>query len=149
MGQAIISLYRGKLPALIPGGFDWVDVRDVVQGAIQAAKRGRTGERYLLSGTWVTMREMAEIIAQISGIPKPKFTAPFWLARLGIPFIKIYSRLNNTSSLYTGESLSTLKHANKHISSQKAVAALDFQVRPLEETLRDTFAWYKEAGMLV
>lgn len=149
MGKGIISLYQGKLPALVPGGFDWVDVRDVVDGTIKASERGKTGERYLLSGHWISMRQIAEHIEGISGIPKPGFVAPFWLARLGLPVIRTYNKLKGATSLYTNESLSTLQHANRNISHRNATMELDFYPRPNLETLQDTLQWYKEAEMLV
>ena len=149
MGKGIIALYCGTLPALVPGGFDWVDVRDVIHGAIQACHQGISGERYLLSGHWISMKQMAVMIEGISGNSPPKLMAPFWLARLGLPVIHAYNRLNGTADLYTSESLSALEKANKNISHQKASMELDFHPRPLRETLEDTFQWYKQAEMLV
>jgi len=149
MGKGIIALYRGKLPALVPGGFDWVDVRDVVNGAIQACKHGISGERYLLSGNWISMRQLAEIVEAISGNPRPGFIAPFWLARLGLPVLRAYSKFNGTTALYTSESLAALADANRNISNRKAAMVLDFHPRPLQETLEDTLQWFQQAEMLV
>lgn len=149
MGGGLIALYCGKLPALVPGGFDWVDVRDVVHGAIQACQLGTSGERYLLSGHWISIKEIAAMVETISGNSPPKLMAPFWLARLGLPFIHAYSRLNGTASLYTSESLSALEGANRNISHIKAKRALRFHPRPLQETLEDTFQWYQQADLLV
>ena len=50
MGQVLLDLYHRRLPALVDGGFDWVDVRDVVAGALAAADRAPRGARYLLVG---------------------------------------------------------------------------------------------------
>ena len=58
-GAALLSMANGKMPALIDGGFDWVDARDVVQGAMQAEKKAPAGSEYLLSGHWVSMPEIA------------------------------------------------------------------------------------------
>ena len=61
-GQALLRLANGELPALVGGGFDWVDVRDVVQGAISAEGRARTGTKYILSGHWVSLRDLATLV---------------------------------------------------------------------------------------
>jgi dihydroflavonol-4-reductase len=149
MGKGLLALYRGSLPALVPGGFNWVDVRDVVQGAIRACELGDRGERYLLSGTWASLRQLAEMVETISGNPRPKFVSPFWLARLGIPFIRAYASLNGTRALYTSESLAALAGANRNISDQKAVELFKYHPRPLQQTLIDTFQWFRQAELLV
>jgi dihydroflavonol-4-reductase len=149
MGRGLLALYRGSLPALVPGGFNWVDVRDVVHGAIQACTYGRSGERYLLPGTWASLRQLAEMVEAISGNPRPRFTSPFWLARLGIPFIRAYASLNGTRALYTSESLAALEGANRNIRHEKAAKTFKYQPRSLQQTLIDTFQWFRQAEMLV
>ncbi|MCU0370921.1 MAG: NAD-dependent epimerase/dehydratase family protein, partial [Bacteroidales bacterium] len=59
VGTVLIKLYNNSLPALVPGGYNWVDVRDVVQGAMAAMDKGRKGERYILGGKWVSVRDLA------------------------------------------------------------------------------------------
>jgi len=60
----------------------------------------------------------------------------------------LYAKLRNEHPLYTKESLDILKHSPKEISSRKAVNELGYHPRPLEETLRDTFEWYKQEDLL-
>ncbi|MEO6169036.1 MAG: hypothetical protein ABIO46_14985 [Chitinophagales bacterium] len=67
MGQAIIYLWNRKIPALIPGGFDFVDVRDVSKGIIGALYRVRRGECYLLAGKWYSITDIAKVLSRISG----------------------------------------------------------------------------------
>jgi dihydroflavonol-4-reductase len=148
MGRGLLALYNGTLPALVPGGFNWVDVRDVVQGAIQAGQLGETGERYLLSGSWASVRQIAERVETISGKPRPKFISPLWLARLGLPFIRAHASLNGTRALYTAESLNALEGANRNVSCEKAEKHLKYHPRPLQKTLEDTFQWFQEAEIL-
>ncbi|HUT76524.1 MAG TPA: SDR family oxidoreductase [Polyangia bacterium] len=141
MGRVIRMLATGTMPALVGGGFDWVDARDVTAGALAAAERGRTGERYLLSGRWTTFTELARIVATCSGTRLPRFTSPMWLARLGAPFVSAFSRLRGTEPLYTGESLHALRN-HRRISSARASAELDYAPRPLEQTIADTVSWF-------
>jgi len=149
LGRGLIALYHGSLPALVPGGFNWVDVRDVVTGAIRLGEMGKTGERYLLAGTWASLRQLAALVEAISGNHQPRLIAPLWLARIGLPFIKAYASLNGTRALYTSESLAALAGANRNISSEKATQLCGYQTRPLHESLQDTFQWFRQVEMLV
>jgi len=101
LGRALLDMAQHKLPALVTGGYDWVDVRDVVQGAIVAEKKATSGERYILSGHWLSICAIADIIAEITGTPPPRLTFPLWLARLGVPAVAAMSKLTGKSPLYT------------------------------------------------
>ena len=143
LGQAVIKIAKGKLPALIPGGFDWVDVRDVVKGAISAFKTGKTGERYLLSGNWKSFECLAKEINKHTGRKNPIKISSF-IAKIGLPFIYMYSKLTGEIPLYTNESLHILKYSNKDISSQKAENELGYTARPFSETIKDTLEGFKQ-----
>jgi dihydroflavonol-4-reductase len=148
LGRALILMYRGKIPALINGGYDWVDVRDAVKAAIVSVEKGEKGERYILSGHWKNLCELAELTYGISGERYKKMTCSPGLARIGLPFLKLYCRLNSTQPLYTKDSLKILQTAHSHVSCEKARKRLGFNPRPMEETLRDTFDWYKMNGFM-
>lgn len=146
-GEALLAIARRKLPALVTGGFDWVDVRDVVAGAMLAEEKAPTGARYLLSGHWLSMCDIANMIGEIAGVTINKFVCPLWLAHIGAPFIKGMSRLNGKRPLYTSVSLRALK-SNRHISHERASKELGYQPRPFRETLADTLHWFGENGQL-
>ena len=146
-GRALIDMYLGKLPMNVAGGFNWVDVRDVAAGAISAEARGRTGERYLLSGQWASMPTIAALMEQSTGRRGPRLVAPLWLARLGVPFIGAYAKLTRSQPLYTGPSLRALGE-HQECNNAKACRELGFAPRPLEQTIADTFAFYEQAGLL-
>ena len=149
MGQTLLSIGSGKLPALVPGGFDWVDVRDVAQAAVLAAERAPTGAKYLLSGRWASLRELATTVGQVVGVRPPWLTCPIFLARLGVPLTTVWARLRGTRPLYTRFALDTVYHSNRHISHERASRALGYRPRPLEETIRDTLHWFADTGCLV
>ncbi len=144
-GEALLAMAQNRLPALVTGGFDWVDVRDVVAGAMRAEENAPAGARYLLSGHWVSMCDIAATVAEITGIPRRKFVCPLWLARLGAPVVQGISRINGKRPLYTSFSLRTLK-SNRHISHEKASRELGYEPRPFRKTLMDTLRWFKENG---
>jgi dihydroflavonol-4-reductase len=148
LGQALIKIYRNSIPMLVSGGYDFVDVRDVIDGAIQAASKGKKGERYILSGSWLRLKDMSEKIEEITGKKTTKFIAPIFLARAGLPFIKLYSKFTAAQLLYTSESLDNIKFSNKCISNLKARQELGFNPRPIENTLADAFAWFEQHKMV-
>lgn len=148
MGRALIQICKNSLPGLVAGGYDWVDVRDIVSGTVAAIEKGRTGERYLLSGKWLALPDMVKIIAMYYDIKNNWAILPYWLAELGVPFLKAYARMRRVEPLYTAESLNILKHSHRMISCDKARKELGYEPRPLEETLKDTIEWFKNNGYL-
>ena len=148
VGRAIIQICQNKLPGLIRGGYDWVDVRDVVSGTLQAIEKGRTGERYLLSGKWLSLPDLVGIISRYHKIKTKHAILPYWLAELGVPFLKVYAMLRKADPLYTRESLDIIKHSHRMISCDKAKKEFGYQPRPIEITIKDTIEWFKKNSYL-
>lgn len=144
MGEFMKRTYEGTIPGLVPGGYDWVDVRDIVEATINTIDKGRGGERYILSGTWLSVKSFSDMFVDASDKNKYLPVLPLWLAKLGVPFMHIYSKLTKSKPIYTYESLNILQSGNRHISSKKAQLELGFKSRPLEETILDTYEWFKE-----
>lgn len=147
MGQLFLDLYNGKFPILIDAGFDWVDVRDVALGAMLAEKKGRIGERYILSGHYLKIKDLGLVIEKATGRKMPHIALPVWTARIGVPFIKLYSLLIGKRPLLTSGSLTALEDY-RPINNKKAFQELGYEPRPIVETIKDTFDWFKKAGMI-
>ena len=147
MGRVLLDLYHRRLPALVDGGFDWVDVRDVVAGALAAAEHGRTGERYLLSGARKSVRELAALVEELTGVRAPRFVSPMWLARVGAPFATAAARVAGRDPLFTSHSLHALRN-HLDVRHDKAARELGYTSRPLRQTLADVFEWFGEHGDL-
>lgn len=143
-GQMLLDFYRKKIPLLVPGGVDWVDVRDVGDAAVAAIHKGRSGEAYILSGSYASVPDLARLISKITGKPVPKRLAPNWLLRAGIPLVEAYARVTATRPLFTTEALDTLRNGAKLVSSEKARRELGYSARPLEETIADAYAWFEQ-----
>ena len=143
IGTAVVDIYNHKIPSLVPGGYDWVDVRDVVDAAISAIDKARTGEKYLLSGHWHSLQEFSRLIQEHSGRKTVNTVLPMWIARFGLPFITLYSQLSGTKPLYTSESLTIITEGNRMISNTKAREELNFNPRPLTATIEDFLDWLK------
>ncbi len=148
MGTVLLAMGQGKLPALVEGGFDWVDVRDVVAAAITAEEKAPQAAKYLLSGHYAAIGELAALTESITGTPAPRFVAPSWMARTGAPVATAFNQLFRKRPLYTEVSVRALTHCNKKISHQRATCELDYNPRPLRQTLEDTFRWFEQTGQL-
>ncbi len=147
MGVVLLALFRGRMPALIDGGFNWVDVRDVVAGLLAAETRGRTGENYLLPGHQRSLLEMALAAEEVSGVPRPKRVVPMWIARAVTPIGNIVSGRTGNPLWATSESLHALRHSPP-VSGSKARAELGYAPRPFPETIGDTYRWFQDQGLL-
>lgn len=149
VGRVFLDLYHRRLPSLVDGGFDWVDVRDVVAALLTAADpaRGRCGESYLLSGSWHSVAELAAVAAATTGQAAPWLTTPRWLAALGVPLFVGWGRLTGREPLYTFESLHALQ-SNHAMLHEKAEEHLGYAPRPFAQSVHDLYAWHREVGNL-
>jgi dihydroflavonol-4-reductase len=148
LGQAVIAFAQGRIPLLIEGGFDWVDVRDVADVAIRAAQSGHSGARYIIGGRYASMAELARIVCGEVGRNPPRLVCPFALASAFAPFSTAFCALTRRDPLFTSYSLRVLK-GNTRVSHDKAAIELGYRPRALEETIRDTLGWFRTTGRLV
>jgi len=149
MGRALIGLLTGRQPFVIKGGFDFCDSRDVAHAIVNSLTQGAAGERYLLSGKWHSLKDIASMLSGISGKRLHVRVFPPILARIGLPFVRLHGWIGNKEPIYTNEALEAIRWGNKHISCEKAIRDLNYHARPLKETLRDTYQWYQKSGYLV
>jgi dihydroflavonol-4-reductase len=147
-GKMLLDLYKGKIPALPPGGYDWVDNRDVAATACTAMMSGKPGDSYLLSGHYASILDFVRLAGTVTGRPMPKLVLPSWLLKSVVPLLETWGRVAGQPPLFTREALSHLETGHPGISSQKAALELGHQSRPLEVTLRDTFNWFVRNGNL-
>jgi dihydroflavonol-4-reductase len=94
LGRAVVALAKGEFPALVAGGFDWVDVRDVASGAAAAAERAPAGSRYLLGGRTASLVELAGLVCAATGARRPRLVAPTALALAWAPIAAAAARLS-------------------------------------------------------
>jgi len=137
---------RGRLPLAVAGGFDWVDVRDVVDGTVAAAAHGRTGENYLLSGHQRTVVALARLAAGLNGRLGPVAALPAWGAERVAPLGERIGGLWH-SDTFTPASVGTLLD-DPVVDRSKAERELGYGSRPLEDTVRDLIWWFRDRGDL-
>lgn len=145
--QLIIDTATGRLKAGVQGGYDFVDVRDVVAGILSACEHGKAGECYILSGHYILITELLKMVAQATGRKPIKAFLPLWLAKFTAPLSEIYYSLKKQPPLYTKYSLYTLE-SNANFSHAKASRELGYTTRSPKSTIDDTVKWLKEAGRI-
>lgn len=137
--QMVDDYVHGRLPACVRGGYDFVDVRDVAQGCLLAAGKGRRGECYILSNRHYEIREVLELARRICGGRRLPIL-PMWMAKTAAPLFEGIAKLRGDRPLYTGYSLYTLQ-SNDKFSHDKATRELGYLPRDLYETMTDTLKY--------
>ena len=143
MGDVIRGAAQRKPTLYVDGAYDFVDVRDVVNGMIAAYEKGRRGESYILSGHKISVRYLLETVREITGHPFIQMKVPFDLARFAARFTPWYYRRSKAIPRFTPYSLEVLQ-SNCNISHAKATRELDYRPRNLYETIADTVKWFFE-----
>lgn len=143
--QLIKDYIKGKLPACVKGGYDFVDVRDVAAGCLLAAEKGKKGECYILSNKHYEIKDILAIAKTLGGGKKIP-VLPVWMAKMAEPFLRKSAQLKNRRPLYTKYSLHTLT-ANDKFSHEKATKELGYHPRDIKTTIADTLFYIKHAGI--
>jgi dihydroflavonol-4-reductase len=141
-----VKVAQGKFPFYTSGGVSIVSVHDVVAAVLKARESGKCGERYILSGSNITIKELFEEIARIAGVKPPAIHLPNLVVRalgkVGDGLEKIGKKGPvNTENAWT----STLFHWFDHT---KATRELGFNPRPAAEALRESVEWMQQNGYL-
>ncbi len=144
VGELLLELRDRKIPVNVGGGFDFVDVRDVVDGILAAKRLGRTGENYLLSGHRHSLRELAQLASQVTGVKAPRISMPLSRIKALAPLV-LKLTPGDKIPLFTPDSLHALQYSPS-VCHYKASKELGYLPRPFIETIRDTYAWFDGDG---
>lgn len=142
-GKIVVDFLRGKMPAYLDTGLNVVDVRDVAQGHLLAARHGKIGERYILGHCNLSLRAILEQLAEVSGRRAPRVRIPYGIA---------------LAAGYVSEGLATLTRRPPavplvgvrlarypmYFTAQKAVRELGLPQSPIREALRQSVQWFRE-----
>ena len=138
MIRTIRAMAAGKITSAPEGGYDFVDSRDVADGILACAERGRPGECYILSGHYITIRRLIEIVRVIKGEGGRVSVIPHEVARIFAPAAEYFGTvLGNAAPLFTPYSIATLK-TNGNFSHEKATRELGYMPRDIEISVRDS-----------
>ncbi len=143
MGQAIKDIFKKKIAWVLPGGFNYVDVRDIAETLMNSITKGEVGERYILAGEWLTNNALADYIFKIRGWKGIKIKLPFFIGYLFVRISMLYWKLLNKKVMYSNQSLRHLKF-HRYINDAKARKVLSHKNRPLLDTFKDLRNWLQE-----
>jgi hopanoid-associated sugar epimerase len=146
-GRMVVEAATGKIPAFVDTGLNLVHVDDVAEGHLKALEKGRIGERYILGGKDLSLREMLADIAALTGRKAPTTALPrgplYPLAFVA----EGVARITGKAPMLTRDALDMAAH-HMFFSSAKAERELGYHARPHTEALADALAWFGAAGYL-
>ena len=128
------------------GKYDFVDVRDVVDGIYRAWKDGEKGQGYIISGSISSLEEIIEAVEATTGNTIKRRRVPAFLVRVAAFFAPIYYTIARKKPVLSKYSIDVLM-GNASITSFKAQSKLGYKARPLYKTIRDMVRWHKAAKM--
>ena len=141
----IIQILNGKLPVGMQGSFNLCDVRDLAKGCILAADRGNKGECYILGNEEVTLKQLCDLLCQISNCKSLKFYLPLWCANFIARIMEKTSKKTGKKPLLTTFSIYNLAR-NNVFDYSKARDELGYNVRSYTETIQDEVRWLISEG---
>ena len=144
-GEIILRFLRGQMPAYVDTGLNFVDVEDVAKGHLLALEKGKSGDRYILGHQNLTLKALLELLAEITGMPAPKYTLPVWLP-LTIAWIdeRLLAPLGKTPSIpLDGVRMSGQK---MYYDASKAVRELGLPQSSIQVALKNAVAWFVDRG---
>jgi dihydroflavonol-4-reductase len=145
--QMIQAVHNNDVPGIPTGRGNFCHVYDVAKGHISAFEKGRTGERYLLAGIDASFKEVFNTIERLMCKKESQFVLPKWTMQLVVPFYLIRSVLDGKEPILTTEKVLEMT-LPKFVSAKKAMAELDYRITPLQTSIRDSYEWLKQEGLL-
>lgn len=143
----VIQIINGEMPAGIDGSFNLCDVRDLANGTILAAEKGKAGSCYILGNEEVSFKEFSKMVSKEAGCKKIKVFLPLKMANFLAGMLEKQAKKKGTKPLMTTFSVYNLAR-NNCFDSSKAKTELGYTTRSYEETLRDEIAWLKKEGKI-
>ena len=145
-GRIVVDFLKRKFPAYVETGLNLVDVRECARGHVAALEKGRTGERYILGGEDLTLKQILDKLGAITGLPSPKVKLPYLFAfAAGVVDEAITGMLLRREPRAT---VDTVRMGKKEMfaSSAKAEKELGWKIVPVENALRRAVEWFQANG---
>jgi nucleoside-diphosphate-sugar epimerase len=148
MGQVFINYANGRLRAYIPGGFEFVAARDIVEGHILAMRNGRTGQRYIFSTEFMTLDALFGLYRDITGRPRPLRLPPaMMMAAAQIGELAHRYILPGRRQLLTPAALRLLR-MGRRADTGKAQRELGYRPTSIADAVREAYRWFVARGAI-
>lgn len=144
VGEMVRMCIKGSMPATLKfGAYNFVDVRDVAEGMILAAEKGKIGEGYILCGEVISTDEFVKTVVLACGKKPPKIKMGHGLVKVAAPLCEVYYKISNKTPLFTRYSIRKLC-SNCNFSIDKAKSELGYSPMSVEKSVKDMVKWIKE-----
>ena len=145
-GRIVVDFLKKKFPAYVDTGLNLVDVKECARGHIAALEKGRPGERYILGGENLTLKQILDKLSAITGLPSPTIRVPYIVAlATGVVDEIVTGRLLGREPRATIDAV-RMGRKKMFVSSDKAARELGWKVTPVDDALRRAATWFKENG---
>ncbi len=144
-GKIILDFLNGKIPGYVETGLNFVGAEECAAGHLLVAERGKIGERYLLGAENLTLKELLDTLAKLTGLPAPGMKIPYGVA-LGVAYVEsTFSRLVGKEPRIPVEGVKISQH-KMFVDCSRAQRELGFQPGPVSAALERAIRWYQANG---
>src|SRR6202790_3936954 len=144
-GKIILDFLNGKMPGYVETGMNFVGVEDCAAGHLLIAEKGKIGERYLLGAENLTLKQVLDSLAHLTGLPAPSFKIPHGLA-LGVAYAETaFSRLIGRQPQIPVEGVKIAQHL-MFVDCTRAQRELGFRAEPVAAAFERAVRWYEKNG---
>jgi dihydroflavonol-4-reductase len=145
-GQIVVDFLRRKFPAYVDTGLNLVDVTDCAEGHLLAMEKAQPGERYILGGENLTLKQILDKLAALTGLPSPKIRLPYAVAlATGIVDTLVVGKMLKREPRVTIDAV-RMGRKKMFVTSAKAERDLGWNPRPVEDALRRAVEWFQANG---
>ena len=145
-GQIVVDFLKRKFPAYVDTGLNLVDVIDCAHGHLQAMEKARPGERYILGGENLTLKQILDKLGAITGLPSPKVKVPYGVAlAAGAWGSLVVGGMLKREPRATIEAVQ-MSRKKMFVASTKAERELAWNPRPVDDALRRAVEWFQANG---
>ena len=145
-GRIVVDFLKKKFPAYVDTGLNLVDVKECARGHVAALEKGRSGERYILGGENLTLKQILDKLAAITGLPSPKLRVPYVLAlATGVVDEIVVGRIFGREPRATIDAV-RMGRKKMFASSAKAERELGWKMVPVNDALRRAADWFRANG---
>jgi len=144
----IVQFVNQGAPVYFDGGFSVVDVEDVARGAVLAMEKGRSGEKYILAGENVTVKQLFDLMAELTGLKAPTLKLPVPVVRTLATVLELASKVTGGRPMIDRSQVDEFAGKYAYFSSAKAERELGYTWLPARDVVRRTVAWVVERGFV-
>jgi dihydroflavonol-4-reductase len=145
-GQIVVDFLKKKFPAYVDTGLNLVDVRECAKGHLDAMERGRSGERYILGGEDLTLKQILDKLAVLTGLPSPKVKLPYAVALAAGAVDTVVTGYIRKKEPRANLDAVRMGRKKMFVSSAKAEAELGYRAGSADDGLRRAVEWFRAHG---